>query len=148
MSELAGWGNKRCRLRHHFKWCRSSTDFQNRNIYNYSRDLLKKEAMIHQTLSHSNILSLLGMVFEESNNGEPGKYGLILEYMDHGELGEFLGRNVLSWDEKLVLISQVACGINYSTVDILRSSMEIWRFKMFSSINLELPKLDFQIFEY
>ena len=68
---------------------------------------LMKEIQIHSKLQHPNIVQLLGIVFEPLN------YGLILEYMDHGDLSEYLYKMKPEYREKLKLIHNVACGMDY-----------------------------------
>jgi len=46
--------------------------------------MLKYEAEIHRQLRHPNIVSMLGVVFEENN------YGIILEYISYGSWTSFL----------------------------------------------------------
>ena len=45
---------------------------------------MKKEAQIHRKLRHPNIVTLLGVVFEEDN------YSLVLEYVRRGSLDKFV----------------------------------------------------------
>ena len=66
-----------------------------------------KEAAIHAVLEHPHIVKLLGIVFE------PGNYGLILEYMEYGDLEEYLHNHEIDLEDKLRLIREVASGIKY-----------------------------------
>ena len=68
---------------------------------------LMKEAAIHSVLEHPHIVKLFGIVFE------PGNYGLILEYMDYGDLEEYLHGHEIDLEEKLRLIREVASGMKY-----------------------------------
>ena len=72
----------------------------------YDADDLKAEARLQMQLHHPNIVKCLGMVFE------PNNYGLILEHMEHGEIGNFLKRNN-NLETKLRVIKDVATGMNY-----------------------------------
>ena len=45
---------------------------------------MKKEAEIHMSLRHANIVLMIGTVFEEMH------YGLVLEYVQHGSLDRFI----------------------------------------------------------
>ena len=66
-----------------------------------------EEASIHAPLDHKNIVKMLGLVFEQKN------YGLILEFMKHGDLSEYLHEHNVDWKGKLYFICDVAAGVNY-----------------------------------
>ena len=75
--------------------------------YFFYRYRLKREAAIQYRLNHPNILKLLAIVFE------PGSYGLILEFMKHGELSDFLEENNIGWEKKLLLVCDVVLAMCY-----------------------------------
>ena len=52
----------------------------------FCRSDLKHEAESHK-LKHANIVQLYAMVFE------PDHYGVVLEYVPHGDLDEFISKN-------------------------------------------------------
>ena len=69
-------------------------------------DGLITEAKIHLRLAHPNIVKCLSIIFE------PGHYGLILEYMEHGEIRNYLSQNKNS-QITLSFVHDVALGMDY-----------------------------------
>ena len=55
---------------------------------------LNREAEIHRQLRNANIVSMLGVVFEDGN------YGLVLEYVQYGALDKFMNsiKEITGWD--------------------------------------------------
>ena len=67
---------------------------------------LKNEARIHTRLDHPNIVKCFAVVFEPQN------YGMLLEFMKHGEAKNYLIRNDYL-RSKLKIIKDVAAGMKY-----------------------------------
>ena len=44
---------------------------------------------------------------------EPGCYGLVLEYAEHGDIFDYVEEHDPSWKQKLSLIHGTACGLSY-----------------------------------
>ena len=65
------------------------------------------EAAIQSKLSHPNILRIIGLVFDHGN------FGLVLEFMDNGDLYDYLHNNDVEWKLKLSFISDVTAGMHY-----------------------------------
>jgi serine/threonine protein kinase len=68
---------------------------------------MKREAELHSRLHHPNIVQMIAMVFEENN------YGIILEFMQYGELDYFLSEYGPSWAFRLLAANQIATGMCY-----------------------------------
>ena len=68
---------------------------------------MKKEASIHHSLNHPNIVKLMGLVFETNN------YGIVLEYMENGDMKEYLEKKHLVWVRKLHLVEGVVLAMSY-----------------------------------
>ena len=71
------------------------------------RTLLKDEARIHFSLKHENVVKMHGLIFEGSNSG------LILEFMEKGDLVEFIRKHKPGYEIKLKLLSDVASGMKF-----------------------------------
>ena len=69
---------------------------------------MKSEAELHRKLVHPNIVRFLALVFEPEN------YGLVMEYLENGEIRDFLENNRhFTWREKLELLKGVVLGMTY-----------------------------------
>ena len=77
------------------------------------RKLLRNEAAIQRKLNHLNIVGLLGFVFEENVKELSGSYGLVLEFMQYGDLGNYIRKFQMRQQEKVRLICDVAQGMQY-----------------------------------
>ena len=83
---------------------------------------LKKEAKLQACLSHPNIVKLLAVVFE------PGHYGLVLEFMENGDMWNYLQKNKCEWETKLRMLHEVATGMSYlhsSTPPVIHADLKI-----------------------
>lgn len=71
----------------------------------------KKEATLHASLLHPNIVTLWGVCIE------PGKYSMVTELMEKGTLYEVLHNsrcnNELPWPMRLKIAEDIAKGLNY-----------------------------------
>jgi len=70
-------------------------------IYCRVESELKREAESH-VLNHVNIVKLYAMVFE------PNHYGVVLEYVPHGDLSEF----IFQYKVRLFCVYEDTCKIN------------------------------------
>ena len=52
-------------------------------------DELQKEANMYK-LHHDNIVTLFAIILEPPHSDVPGHYGIVMEYVLHGSLKEFL----------------------------------------------------------
>ena len=77
------------------------------------RELLEKEVKSHKDLSHPNIIKFLAMVFDIGTPEKPGSCGIVMEYMEHGDLETYLQEHELNYGDKKQFISNVANGVCY-----------------------------------
>ena len=73
----------------------------------FSDHIWKKKPEYNTVLNHPNIVQLLGLVCE------PNNYGIVLEYMENGDMKDYLETNPLSWQEKLHLVKGVVLAMSY-----------------------------------
>jgi LIM domain kinase 1 len=72
------------------------------------RNFLKEVAVL-RSLSHKNVLRFIGVLYKDK------KLHLITEYIPGGSLKELIHDSglPLSWDERISLAKDIACGMNY-----------------------------------
>ena len=77
-------------------------------IKNKTELTLIKEAEIQSKLDHPNIVKFLAMVLEPGSS-----YGLVLEYMEYGEILNFVQEFEPPWERKLIMIQDIVSGVCY-----------------------------------
>lgn len=83
--------------------------------YSTNDDVIHNEFKILSTLSHPNIIRLVGKVLvANTETYEFGmlKTGICLEYMDRGDLFDVIN-SYISWQEKLLILKSITRGLRY-----------------------------------
>ena len=68
---------------------------------------LTAEATLQARLKHPNVLKLLGLIFQR------GHYGLVLEFMDNGDMSHYLSQNNVDWETQLRFCIEISSGMKY-----------------------------------
>ena len=72
-----------------------------------NRNRLMTEAFIQSYLDHPNVLRMCGLIFQ------PGHYGLVLDFIEAGDMGQYLCNNNVGWTVKVGFMRDIASGMNY-----------------------------------
>ena len=81
--------------------------------YHFNSQMFIKEAEVPMRLSHQNINKFLGIICDNTPTGSIGSHGIVYEYLENGDLNDFLDMFPLEWSYKLSLLLDVASGMNY-----------------------------------
>lgn len=79
-------------------------------------DEFLKEAFVMSTLSHPNLVKLIGVIRHVSNGIEKSEISLVTEFMPKGSLLDYLmsrGRTVVTKKELVDFVINICCGMSY-----------------------------------
>ena len=65
------------------------------------------EATIQARLNHPNVLKFLGLIYQR------GHGGLVLEYMENGDMSHYLSQNNVDWETKWRFCVEISSGMKY-----------------------------------